>query len=394
MNEKQYFDNINGYYVKDSDARIDLETMQIKPTVSYAHRGLSAEAPENTLAAIHKAGLHGCYGVEIDVQVTSDNEIILMHDSTVDRTTDGTGSVNELTSSYIESLNIDVGNYVDSYPTQKVPYLSEVLPLLNYYNLAPMLELKETWSDENLQDLIDMLYKSNLKDKVTIISFSAEHLRSVRALDKHIKLALLHSAALTSEIIDIAKEIGNCGISMNYSNNSSLSDELKTSMIDNKIEYGYWTLDNLDTIKTIKDVDAKVAFIVSNHGYGGVIKQKTKMFIGLLDANGFGTWQSKYPNYNSGYVYDNFSFELTSAENKEYTLTYETKFENIASYYNTVINIKIDGDYMNNYAIRTRTQNNGGFVCSIVNSSNEKITLEDLRTAIGNCFITISVVGY
>lgn len=63
----------------------------------YAHRGYSGRYPENTMLAFKEAEKTGCYGIELDVQLTKDGEVVIIHDERVDRTTDGTGWVRDFT---------------------------------------------------------------------------------------------------------------------------------------------------------------------------------------------------------------------------------------------------------------------------------------------------------
>jgi glycerophosphoryl diester phosphodiesterase len=86
-----------------------------------AHRGASAERPENTLAAFRTAIAHGCEGVELDVALTADGVPVVLHDRTVDRTTDGSGEVAELTLEQVRALRTADG--------EPVPTLAEVLAL-------------------------------------------------------------------------------------------------------------------------------------------------------------------------------------------------------------------------------------------------------------------------
>ncbi len=85
------------------------------------HRGASAELPENTLAAFRRAIAHGAEGIELDVALTADGVAVVLHDSTVDRTTDGTGAVAELTLAEVRALDAGAG--------ERVPTLDEVLSL-------------------------------------------------------------------------------------------------------------------------------------------------------------------------------------------------------------------------------------------------------------------------
>jgi glycerophosphoryl diester phosphodiesterase len=94
----------------------------------YAHRGASAYAPENTLAAFELAIQHKADLIELDAKLTADQQVVVIHDRTVDRTTNGAGRVSELTLSEIRKLN--AGNkFQDHYPHEKIPTLEEVIEL-------------------------------------------------------------------------------------------------------------------------------------------------------------------------------------------------------------------------------------------------------------------------
>ena len=71
----------------------------------YAHRGYSGRYPENTMLAFKEAKKTGCYGIELDVQLTKDGEVVIIHDERVDRTTDGTGWVRDFTLEELKKLN-------------------------------------------------------------------------------------------------------------------------------------------------------------------------------------------------------------------------------------------------------------------------------------------------
>ena len=94
----------------------------------WAHRGCSQRYPENTLLAFEKAAeIKNLSGIELDIQLTSDGELVVIHDERVDRTTNGIGFVREHTFVELRKLRIDAGNN-DS--TQLVPAMEEVLDLL------------------------------------------------------------------------------------------------------------------------------------------------------------------------------------------------------------------------------------------------------------------------
>jgi len=116
-----------------------------------AHRGAGKLAPENTLAAIRKAIELGVDFVELDVRTTADGELVLMHDRTVDRTTDGSGAVSELTAADIATL--DAGSkFAADYAGARVPTLAAALDLCRG-KVGVYLDIK----DASLARVIEML---------------------------------------------------------------------------------------------------------------------------------------------------------------------------------------------------------------------------------------------
>ena len=94
-----------------------------------AHRGFSAAAPENTSVAVRKGMAVGADGCEFDVRLSRDGVVVLMHDATVDRTTDGTGRVAELTLADLRRL--DAGSWKDAeFRGERVPTLGEALSMM------------------------------------------------------------------------------------------------------------------------------------------------------------------------------------------------------------------------------------------------------------------------
>ena len=111
-------------------------------TTVWAHRGASARAPENTLAAFRLAHEMGADGVELDVQLTADGHVVVIHDETLDRTTTGTGPVLARTLREIQAL--DASNDREGYQDETVPTLGEVLQLLGPTGMTVNIELKNS----------------------------------------------------------------------------------------------------------------------------------------------------------------------------------------------------------------------------------------------------------
>ena len=107
----------------------------------YAHRGSSGTHPENTLPAFAEAVRVGADGIELDVHLSKDGYLIVMHDEEVDRTTNGKGLIREKTLEELKKLNAG-GKFSKEFPAAKVPELREVLGLLLQKNYRGMLMIE------------------------------------------------------------------------------------------------------------------------------------------------------------------------------------------------------------------------------------------------------------
>ena len=158
----------------------------------YAHRAYAALFPENTLVAIDSAFARGAAGVEVDVQLSADRVPVIIHDGTVDRTTNGSGRVIEMTGAALRDLDACSWKGTSWAPC-RVPLLGEVLDAVRGRGYL-LLDLKGPWPTEDLGRLLSQVHGRGMRDSVTIISFSLDHLWRVRVLDNRISLGLLASA--------------------------------------------------------------------------------------------------------------------------------------------------------------------------------------------------------
>lgn len=147
--------------------------------MNIAHRGFSSQFPENTILAFQKALDIGITWMEFDLQVTSDNHLVVMHDKTVDRTTNGTGLVSDLTLEQVK--NLDAGSHLDSqFSGEQVPTFEEVVTLLLGKSKMAV-ELKFVGLDP-IGHVLDILQKYNAIDQVSISSFDLVKLPEVKRL--------------------------------------------------------------------------------------------------------------------------------------------------------------------------------------------------------------------
>jgi glycerophosphoryl diester phosphodiesterase len=156
----------------------------MRPVV-YAHRGGAGLAPENTLAAFDAGLAAGADGIELDVRLSLDGVPVAMHDPTLDRTTDGTGPVEALTSGELARLDAGYHFALDgAHPFRGrgvgVPSLRTVLD--RYRDAALLVELKS--SDPQLASaVVDAIHGAGAAGRVTVGSFQKGALDAVRALD-------------------------------------------------------------------------------------------------------------------------------------------------------------------------------------------------------------------
>ena len=143
------------------------------------HRGAAALEPENTLLSITRAMEIGVDAVEIDVRLSKDKEIVVIHDSTVDRTTNATGPVSSYALKEMKKLDAGKG--------ETIPTLDEVIDLIGH-KVRLIIELKEEGTERKVVELIK---RNNLDDNVYVISFWHSLVKTVKEMDSRIKTGVL-----------------------------------------------------------------------------------------------------------------------------------------------------------------------------------------------------------
>lgn len=159
----------------------------------WAHRGCSQNYPENTLLAFEKAAaLKELAGIELDIQLTRDGEMVVCHDEKVDRTTDGTGELRTFSLSELKKLKIDAGNG----RAEQIPTMEEVLDLLESRLREGMkinIELKNgRFPYEGMEEkIIDLVHRRGLQESIVYSSFNALSLEHIRNLDPKARIGIL-----------------------------------------------------------------------------------------------------------------------------------------------------------------------------------------------------------
>lgn len=169
----------------------------MKRTKIFAHRGFSGMAPENTIAAFEKALAAQADGIELDVHLSRDGQLVVIHDETVDRTTNGTGWIKDLTLAELKQL--DNGSWFGKdYENEAIPTLAEVLERVADSDLIVNIELKNTIIPyPNLeQKVIGEVERFQMGDRVILSSFRHDSLQEVKKINPSMQVGALYTCGM------------------------------------------------------------------------------------------------------------------------------------------------------------------------------------------------------
>lgn len=250
------------------------EFVRTIPFFVIAHRGSSGDAPENTLSAIRLAIDGGAKMVEIDVQSTLDNEIVVLHDDVLGRTTNGRGLIAELDSPKVRGL--DAGSWFDlKFAGERVPLLDEALDVI-CDNVYLNLEIKPLSNDGSSFDLIRRIIKK-IKERsyerhTVFASFDHRVLTLIQEIDPELHTAALnraHDNRLPSEILKSCHADA-FGCSLHELNNARAED-----CKSHNIPFGVYTINSRDALQNA--LSFGVMAVVSN--YPARINEEYENFI-------------------------------------------------------------------------------------------------------------------
>jgi glycerophosphoryl diester phosphodiesterase len=214
-------------------------------TAVTAHRGASIDAPENTIASILAAAGIADY-TEMDARLTSDGELVLMHDSTIDRTTDGSGAVSSKSLAELQAL--DAGSWFSpSYAGEQVPTLTEAMNAALSVGVAPLVERKAGSASDYHNEFTSEGFSTN---DFAVISFDWNFLNALDTLNSSYQLGALGSGSLTQSVVDNAIADGADFISWR----SSDIDQTKVDLVQsNGLGIQVWTVNNAGRMQQLLD---------------------------------------------------------------------------------------------------------------------------------------------
>ncbi|MHA6529777.1 glycerophosphodiester phosphodiesterase [Paenibacillus sp. BAC0078] len=220
-----------------------------------AHRGFSGKAPENTLAAVRMAmALPFVRWIEIDVQLSKDGVPVVIHDFTLDRTTNGHGKVKDMDYEHIRRL--DAGSWKGrAFRGERVPSLEEVLALASG-RLHLNIELKT--SGEMYPGLekavIDLVNSLGMRDKVVLTSFDAGALQRSKELDSRFQTGLIYD----SRGGDPAGKLQELGCSMLSISFDRLDSALANLLVGREIKIMAWTVNKAKDMRRLAEMSSEI----------------------------------------------------------------------------------------------------------------------------------------
>ncbi|WP_228728147.1 glycerophosphodiester phosphodiesterase [Brevibacillus composti] len=165
----------------------------------YAHRGASGRHPENTMEAFHAARKRRADGIELDVQLSQDDKVVVIHDHRLERTTNGSGAIRDHTWEQLKKLRADKGHgHPQRNRPRRIPSLREVLHTFAPTSLRFCIELKNFFHPQpHLEEsVIELIHRYDLAERTVVSSFNFNSLLTVKKLDPRIKTGLLYVGPL------------------------------------------------------------------------------------------------------------------------------------------------------------------------------------------------------
>lgn len=204
----------------------------------FAHRGYSGKYPENTMIAFKKALECGVDGIELDVQLTKDGEVVIIHDETIDRTTTGKGFVVDYT--YEELEKFDASFKFKDLGFNKIPTLREYFQLVKDYDIVTNVELK-TGINEYLgieEKVWELIKEYNLEEKVIISSFNHFSVMRMKDIAPQLKYGFLSE----DWIIDAGKYTHSHGVQCYHPRFNNLVPDVIKELKKYNLEINTWTV--------------------------------------------------------------------------------------------------------------------------------------------------------
>lgn len=226
-----------------------------------AHRGASGYCPENTMVAFKKAIAQKSDGIELDVHLSKDGYIMICHDETIDRTTNGTGRIKEM--SYDEIRKYDAGAWFNKkYEGEKIPTLNEFFDLMKDNDLLINIELKAgSMLYPGIESkVLDLIEEYDFMDRVIVSSFDHHSVVKCKELNPNIKTGALYELNLYEPWVYATEKLGADALHPHY---KFVDKELISQLEPNNLMLNIYTVNDTDLMKYYYNMG--VTSIITNY---------------------------------------------------------------------------------------------------------------------------------
>ena len=256
-------------------------------TLIQAHRGASTYYPENTLESFTAAIEQEADFIELDVHLSKDGEIVVAHDSRLERVSDGTGHINDHTLKELKSLNF--GKLFSYNQVYRIPTLSEVFSLVKSSALSINIELKtiERLYPELPEKLIAMAREYTMEKRLLYSSFNHYSLLQIKKIDPEARIGLLYELGMVDPWV-YANYVGAYAIHPHYFVIAALPETVKRCH-ENGVKVNVWTVDESEAVT-----------LMLKCGVDSIITNKPDMARDVCRNADSGTDQNTCRNADSG----------------------------------------------------------------------------------------------
>ncbi len=206
---------------------------------NYGHRGFSGKYPENTMLAFEKALEAGCEGMEFDVHLTRDGELVIIHDEAIDRTSNRSGLVKDMT--YEELCQVDFSyKYAGQFGFQKIPTLREYFELVRDRDILSNIELKTgVYEYPGIEQAVyDLIREYHMEDRVVISSFNHHSILRMKALAPQLVCGFLSE----TWILDVGEYVSSHGVEAYHPQFAMLTDPEVADLRAHGVQINTWTV--------------------------------------------------------------------------------------------------------------------------------------------------------
>ena len=228
--------------------------------LNFAHRGFSGRYPENTMLAYEKAVEAGCDGIELDVHLSADGELVLIHDERVDRTADGVGFVGRMTLKELRALDASAG-FRGQYGVNRIPTLKEYLAFAKEAGIMTNIELKTgVYTYPGIEEkTLAMIDDFGLRDKILFSSFNHYSVKRMQALAPEMTYGLLEE----SRIIDLPAYTAAQGVQAVHPEYHMVDEAFMVSAREHGLAVNVWTVNTEYAMRRM--VRCGVDMIIGNY---------------------------------------------------------------------------------------------------------------------------------